>query len=229
MHRSLVFRSELNTNTKYQTTINHQPQQTMNLHTLPAINIACGIGLALTLTASAATIYEDSFPGLSTDGINGTTPSTTVGTNTWESFAGINADGSITAPDRTAILEFTPTSGQIYTATIGINFAAVGTSTNALQFILGKDLFAQQSPSNNGGRRMFTTIREDGSATSYAHHDTLDWWIREVDSAAIGTYNTSTATIDTVTMVLDTTAAEWTYQASINGTAIGRSSFGETF
>lgn len=56
-------------------------------------------------------LYSDNFDGSSTTNLAGTTPDTTVGTNTWQGNTGFKADGSVPGVVGGIYLPFTPTAG----------------------------------------------------------------------------------------------------------------------
>jgi MYXO-CTERM domain-containing protein len=92
----------------------------------PILLLTAAVGVAATPAFAVTVLYYDDFSGLSTAALNGTTPDTTIGANTWTAKNTTNtsfrADGSIAGTSGTtaantgsAFLSFTPTVGRIYT------------------------------------------------------------------------------------------------------------------
>ena len=170
--------------------------------------------------ASATTIYSDSFPGSSGSPLNGTSPATDATGAAWAAYL-INADGSVNVPNNSgslnAYLPFTPTSGQIYTLTLGIN-ATSGTGWLGLAFLSsGTDL------TSGGGVPLYQ------NATPW-----MADWVSGNPNAAIsaiagpGTnkvinwnYPYQGTGVQHLQMVLNTASASWTIQFSDNGTTLG--------
>ncbi len=178
------------------------------------------LAVLFTLPASAATtitLYSDDFSGTSANNLNATM--TDVGAGVWTANTDIKADGSTATAtsNRSAFLPFTPVSGKIYTATVGVNFSAVGSNTGSLQFGFSNNFTTTTSITGQSGSNVsaHAFIRQNGSGQvriSYNNPFGSDF--------ATGTYNKTLPDIDVITLVLDTTAAAWTYQVSINGSTV---------
>ena len=190
-----------------------------------AVAAVAALGL-LASTASASTIYSDSFPGSSSVTLNGTTPATDATGATWTADTAWSASGSVdestTSGAWNAYLPFTPASGQIYTLSEGINATANAPgATNSwigLAFLasgaLGVPLYANSSGSGtnaaplvidyvpNSGVQIATfTLPGLNGANGYAYSGT-------------GVQN--------LKMVLNTGGTNWTVSFSDNGTAFGQ-------
>lgn len=172
-------------------------------------------------TASATTIYSDSFPGSSSSPLNGTSPATDATGATWTAFSLWNADGSVNVPNNSgsvnAYLPFTPTSGRVYTLTLGMD-ATSGNGWLGLAFL-----------SSGAG------LTSGGGVPLY--QNAAPWmadWTSGNPNAAISTftgpgtggvdnwdYPYSGTGVQNLQMVLNTAGANWTVQFSDNGTALG--------
>ncbi len=97
------------------------------------VGTALATGVGLVGSVSAGVIYQDNFAGSATTLLNGQAPQVANGTSaTWTAASGAynttiyNADGSVTAGAAggyaNAFLAFTPSSGNIYTLSAGLNF-----------------------------------------------------------------------------------------------------------
>ncbi len=174
----------------------------------------------LASTALATDIYSDSFPGSSSSPLNGTSPATDSTGAIWNAFLW-NADGSINIPNNSgscnAYLPFMPTSGNIYTLTLGIN-ATSGSGWIGLSFL------------SSG-----TGLTGGGGVALYQNAEpwTADW-VSGNPNAAISTstgpgtngvnnwdYPYQGTGVQNLQMVLDTSGMNWTVQFSDNGTNLG--------
>ena len=171
-------------------------------------------------SASATVIYQDNFPGSSTNPLNGTSPAADSTGATWTAFMW-NADGSVNVPNNSgsvnAYLPFAPASGQIYTLTEGIS-ATSGSGWAGLAF-----LSSGAGLTSGGGVAML----------SNSEMSMLDW-VSPNANAAISTF-TGPGTggvanwdypyqgtgVQNLQMVLNTAGTNWTVQYSDNGTDLG--------
>jgi hypothetical protein len=87
------------------------------------LTLTAAIGLAATPAfAAVTTLYSDNFDGLSSANLNGTTPDTTIGANTWTASADFKADGSLTGTGNdSASLAFTPEANKVYTLSVTLS------------------------------------------------------------------------------------------------------------
>jgi len=183
--------------------------------------LAALAGLALAASsAHAATIYSETFSG--TGDLNGTTPDT--GANTWVAStdwnADWNADGSITGStsgtdDDSAFLSFAPTSGNVYTLSATVTQPTSGFSTSAW---VGLGFTASAATGSSGGTGFYSApnnaspwmlYRVNSEVKTYAGSGTAG-------SAIEGNYG---GTI-TLSIELDTTAAQWTAEWFVNGSSV---------
>jgi len=79
-------------------------------------------------------LYSDNFNGSSSSDLAGTTPDTTIGSNTWQGDTGFKADGSATGVVGGIYLPFTPSAGAIYTITASFTTASSSTGWMGVGF-----------------------------------------------------------------------------------------------
>ena len=170
-------------------------------------------------TASASTIYSDSFSGSSTTALNGAAPTVDNGTSaTWTADAVWKANGSADESSSgsygNAFLSFTPTAGHIYTLTEGVN--ATANSPGKTNSWIGLGFVSSEalgSPFyNNAGPFILDYVPNSGaSVVRYSGPGLTN-----------GTNYAYPATgVQNLQMVLDTGGASWTVQFSDNGTPLG--------
>jgi hypothetical protein len=98
----------------------------------PMLHLTAAVAVTATRAFAVTVLYYDDFSGASTDALHGTTPDTTIATNTWSAKNTANttfrADGSIAGTSGTAAqntgsayLSFTPTVGYIYTLDVRLS------------------------------------------------------------------------------------------------------------
>jgi hypothetical protein len=173
-----------------------------------AFTAAAMVFLAISANSShgaAITIYEDDFSGLSTTNLNGTTPDTTTGGNTWladtNALRDWKADGSIDngadSADNNgyAFLPFTPEAGKVYTLSIDMNM------TSGVWFALGF-----MSTNNTTSAGFYEESTGDGPP----------WMLLRGGETAVaksfaggGGVDLSSRDGNTVSIVLDTTGTDW--------------------
>ena len=184
--------------------------ETMRRHavTLVASAVVMATFAFTTAVANAQTIiYQDDFSGSSSTDLNGTTPDTTTGGNTWladiDPLRDWKADGSIdngaanANRNGYAFLPFTPEAGKVYTLSIDMNVTP--SSWFALGFMSDNDTtsggFYQES---TGDGSPWMLLRGNGTAgKSYAGPSTG------------GGANLPSRDGNTVSIVLDTTGTDW--------------------
>lgn len=176
--------------------------------------------------ASAATIYSETFSapweGATNDGtdpLNGTTPDVTTGTNTWTAATGFKENGSIAATgttkgDASAFLAFSPSSGFVYTLSVtatdptGLNttgWAGLGfTNDNDVSNDVGIH-------ENTNAASPWMLYRQNGAVVTFDGPGATG-----ATSTAEGAYSGT----QTLTIVLDTTAAQWTAEWFIGATSL---------
>lgn len=185
----------------------------MTLRPPSTVAALAALALAVGTTHGATTIYSHGFGGLATDTLNGVTPDTTTGANTWVASSAFNADGSAAARTSTgneaAWLAFTPQSGFVYTLTA----------------VMGQDVLAAGSVVLNGSWMAMGFSADDTTSTFFGSpNNTSPWALHRApgatdenqivsfggpgatDSAA---HSTFIGTI-TLSIVLDTTDTQWT-------------------
>lgn len=105
--------------------------------------IAAGLALLSGPIHGATVLYSDNFSGDGTANLNGTTPGTTIGTNTWSANTNIKDNGSVasvtTNSDRAAGLAFTPTPtvGNVYTLSVTLAAPTGGRTASSPWFAFG--------------------------------------------------------------------------------------------
>lgn len=108
-------------------------------HTLKSLPFA---GLILASNAvQAATIFEDTFTGDTSD-LDGKSPSTTTGGAAWIAANNFDLDGSFDGSGGTATLAFTPSNGLIYTLDASISGIIGNGNWIALGFANGQNTTA---------------------------------------------------------------------------------------
>lgn len=174
----------------------------------------CLIGLPI-VSANAATMYFDDFSGDGLSGLNGTTPDTTTGGNTWAASGDWANDGSTTATgtaadDDNAFLAFTPVAGNVYTVSAslatpsggvsGTQWGAIGfTNTNTLNTVFW-----------DNGTIPWILYRENNEVVSWTGPGIAG-------NVSEGTFSGPI----NYSIVLDTTnATNWTAQWLVNGSEV---------
>ncbi len=195
---------------------------------LAAATLAAVACIGLASTASASTIYSDSFPGSSSATLNGTTPATDTTGATWTADTAWNADGSLNASivnNYKAYLPFAPANGQIYTLSEGINATSnISGFTGGwigLFFEPSGTFISPTTGAPNGGpailddvpNSMSEIVTLTGPGTSGSPNFNLPY---------------SGSGIQNLQMVLNTGGAYWSVQFSDNGTVLGYYSYSST-
>ncbi len=192
---------------------------------LAAAALASMAFVGLAGTASASVIYQDNFSGSSNTPLNGAAPTTGPAGVTWVAGSGWYDNGTETssgAGNSNAYLPYTVTAGQVYTLSAGLNPDNVSGNWFGLGFI--------SSTPSTGVSYWFA-----GSGGGYLNAG--PWLLvtgtRGDTSGNEGNYNpgpghsggyTSFATtsgVQNVAIVLNTTAANWTFQVFNNSSAVG--------
>jgi len=176
------------------------------------------VGLALN-PVNASTIYQHSFSGSSTTNLNGVTPDTTTGGNTWladtNALRDWKADGSIDNGGGTAdhngyaFLPFSPEAGKIYTLSIDMNM----TPGNSSWFALG---FMSTNNTTSGG--FYDESTGDGSPWMLLLDDAGAAGIPFAGPSISGQLALPFRDGNNVSIVLDTTGNDWVATFK-NGTA----------
>ena len=192
----------------------------MKLFPLKLVVIAA---LAMALFAGPAhaemILYSnDAFSGSSTLNLHGTTPSTTIGTNTWTAWDGATgawkADGSIASNSFThgAFLPFVPESGLIYTLSATLDQPAGGSGGGRWAAIGFTDSHPVDGPNtltffgspNNASPWML--YRPEGGISTFTGP--------QIDGAEA---HAAQSGEQTLTIVLDTTDTAWTAEWFVSG------------
>ena len=192
-----------------------------------SLSLAAAMGaLALAAgSAQAGIIYQDNFDndieGTPTTGnLNGTTPDTTTGGNTWLADTDVRrdwqADGSIDSGadpvaannNGYAFLPFTPEAGKVYTLSIDLNV------TSGKWFALG---FMSDNSTTSGG--FYDESTGDGSPWMLLRGNGTAGKSFAGPGTGVGEAGTlSSRDGNTVSIVLDTTGTDWVATFN-NGTA----------
>ena len=182
--------------------------------------LAALAGLALAASsAHAATIYSETFSGLGTDVLNGTTPD--EGGGLWVASTDWQADGSIAGStsgtdDDSAFLTFAPTSGNVYTLSATVT-QPTSVSDTTVWVGLG-----------------FTASNVTGSHTSdagfWSAPNNASPWMLYRSNSEVKTFAGPGVTVSeaegnyggtiTMSIELDTTAAQWTAEWFVDGSSV---------
>lgn len=172
-----------------------------------SLALAC-VALAAVTAHADTTLYFDDFtdvnnPDIATTNLHGTTPDTTIGTNTWIANTVWKADGTTasvnsTGADNSAFLAFTPTTGKVYTLSATLDVPTGGFSSGvwaALGFSAGTTTEGNfyADPNNTSPWILY---RKGGSMTSFTGPGTGG----SANHAATGT--------QTMTIVLNTQGSQ---------------------
>jgi MYXO-CTERM domain-containing protein len=200
-----------------------------NMTTIRPTFLAAGLALMIIPAQAVTVLYSDDFSGDAADNLNSTTPDTTIGTNTWSANTGIKADGSAaegaTTLDQSAYLAFSPVDGKIYTLSATLS-QPTGNATGSKWFAVG---FTADNV-NTVGLQSATNLAAPWVLWRAAGADDAGSAIR----AFLGTNTANSQTIDpelfptgtqTLTIVLDTTADQWSAEWFLGNTSIGEAAF----
>jgi hypothetical protein len=189
--------------------------------------------LVMPAQAAPTVLYSDNFSGDGTADLHGTTPDTTIGTNTWVASSYIKDDGSAavdTTKTGSGFLAFTPEANKVYTLSVtldqpthiangGGKWFAMGfansdeTQTNAFQGAGTID----PSPWMLWRSTRDTTLGND--LRMFMGPNTLGGDTLAVDPGL------SPAGNHTLSIVLDTTAALWTSDFQLDGVSQWKETF----
>jgi hypothetical protein len=195
----------------------------------PLSLLTAAVGLAATPVFAVTTLYFDDFSGASTSVLNGTTPDTTIGTNTWTAKNTTNtsfrADGSIAGTSGSnaqntgsAFLSFTPTVGRIYTlevrlsqptGTVAAEWVGIGFSNN-----LTVDSTHNMTAPNGG--MPWVLWRNNGAHTNTDNVEAYPGRGAFPSNGAASVDYTGTRTL---TINLDTRASAWKAEWFVDGTS----------
>ena len=182
-----------------------------------AIAVAAIAGLAG--TASASIIYQDNFTG-GTANLDGAAPTIDHGASTVWTAGGTNGPGngagagvgwqdngstSFSGNSGSAYLLFKPSIGNIYTLAGGLDVA----SGNWMSIGFVKSPVTT-NPLYGSGAYAWALMTPGGGAAEYPGPDQTN--------AGVGF--TGTSGTNTISIVLDTMATQWTYQVFDNGTSV---------
>ncbi len=183
------------------------------------------LALAAVTPMNAATVlYSDDFSGSVDNNLHGTTPATTIGTNTWIAHENWKADGSIAGGsssvnnDHNAFLAFTPASGLIYTLTATLD-KPVGL-TNGMWAGIGFTNDTLGTAAGNNGESFFAGTNAAGPWMLYrANNNQIAAFGGPETANGSGNLSGYTGT-QTMTIVLDTTGAQWKAEWFVGGNSI---------
>ena len=176
--------------------------------------------MARLLTASAALaftagsvhastiIYEDDFSGSGAADLDGTTPDTTTGGETWVANTNFKADGSLGSSSSSATLAFTPVDGLVYTLE-----GSLGTLTGGGQWVAVG--FANGQPDASGTDTRFIS---NNNAPATDNVIGLAWIFGRGD-ASVNANRAFLGSDPTVTggSVGTADGADWTSSGNISG------------
>lgn len=168
--------------------------------------------------ADAATIYNETFSGLSTTDLNGTAPDTTTGGEVWAASTNWNKDGSTDAAassNDNAFLAFTPTAGKVYTLSATLD-TPVGPSWAAIGFVEEANTTIDFWDNINAATVPWVLYR---SSTN------VDSFIGEVGNWTTLDEGNHSGPI-TLSIELDTQGAAWTAEWFINGGSVRSETLG---
>lgn len=182
---------------------------------IPCVLAALGLVLAGQASASIL-LYSDDFSGSATDPLHGTTPTTTIGTNTWNAATGWRADGtnpSSNTGGQSAFLPFSPSAGFVYTLTATLD-QPTGNTWAALGFVdqgIATDAF--NAATNNPAPWML--YRTNGNVDALSGPGTTG--VRSFDIPYTGP--------QTFTIELDTTGPQWTVEWFVGADSIFQATY----
>jgi len=186
--------------------------------------IATLAGLVLTASSTQAAvyyIYNETFGGSGAADLNGTTADNYTGGNTWTASTDWKADGTIAgsgsgSDDDSAFLSFAPVSGNVYTLSATVTLPTSGFSTSSW---LGIGFTASNVTGNHTDNAGFWSSPNNASP-----------WMLYRRNAEVKTYAGPGATVSevegnfggtiTMSIELDTTAAQWTSEWFVNGISV---------
>ena len=186
--------------------------------------IATLAGLVLTASSTQAAvyyIYNETFGGSGAADLNGTTADNYTGGNTWTASTDWKADGSIAGStsgvdDDSAFLAFAPVSGNVYTLSATVTQPTVGFGTSAwlgLGFTNGNDTGNFFSSPNNASPWMLYRNNSE---------------VKTFDGPGITGTNVGEGNFGgtiTMSIELDTTAAQWTSEWFVDGSSVRTETF----
>ena len=192
--------------------------------------LAALAGLALAAgSAQAAVIYNETFSSPyegAIDGLgdlNGTTPDTTTGANTWVASTDWNENGSIAGStsatdDDSAFLAFAPTSGFVYTLSATVSLPTDGSSASDW---LGIGFTASNATGSNPGGAGFWSDPNNASPWMlYRRNEAVVTFDGPgVSGTNEGEGEFATGPI-TMSIKLDTTGALWTAEWFVDGSSV---------
>jgi hypothetical protein len=192
--------------------------------------------LAGSVMANVETNYYDDFSGGVTT-LNNTTPDITIDSATWDTVAGITADGGFTvgaAGNRNAFLPSAIEAGRTYRISVDVNLTVAGDTQRAGLFLVGNDdLNGTSIPttSNSGQDGIF--LRGDGNVQIFQNGNFLAVdggnSASETLSILLSTHADATPW-SAAFYVADTLVAshEYTSSPAFGRIAIGATAFGTT-
>lgn len=190
--------------------------------------VLIGVLAALALVGNShaeTALYSDDFSGDGSTQLNGTKPGTTMAGNSWIAHENWKADGSI-APatssfwDHSAFLPFVPESGKIYTLSATLDqpvgsgpspWAAIGFTNDILGTATGNNLESFWDGTNSASPWMlYRAAPSNGSTVSTFTGPGVTG----------GAATTNYSGPQTLSIVLDTTAAPWTVEWFVGTTSV---------
>lgn len=153
-------------------------------------------------------LYSDNFDGSSTTNLAGTTPDTTVGTNTWQGNTGFKADGSVPGVVGGIYLPFTPTAGATYTITASFTTSISSTGWMAVGFSAGSP--TSTNPMNTNGRGWVLVNNDIDAIQTFIGPGTSG-------GASVSIIDPANQ-LSTITISLnatDSNVANWTYSSTV--------------
>ncbi|MCC5828346.1 MAG: PEP-CTERM sorting domain-containing protein [Phycisphaeraceae bacterium] len=179
------------------------------------------VGLSVAPSADASVIYQDSFDRVGQ--LDGSAPDIGPAGATWTANSDVETDGDFITFDaerRLMFLPFTPQAGNVYIASVDVRLD--GTSDSGDWHSLGflgsapsDTTFSMATGSGDERGQPWLLLRNNGAALHFAGPGTQN------NTGGPGTGTFEADVFHTLSVVLDTTGAQWVASASINGTPIG--------
>jgi len=197
----------------------------MRIHTRNLLAVALGAGFAFAgSSASAVTIYQDDFSGDGLSSLNGLAPDVAPGAETWAAGANILNNGMQSGAGRfTALLPFSPVQGAgVYTLSASFDMA---TADNWMALGFAQDL----APAGGGlnDRWLDGSNNSRPSAWALVRHPTA----ANPDNSFLGYAGGNhtfggvagpVTTSNSLTITIDTTAADWEITWDFNSDGVDR-------
>ena len=182
--------------------------------------LAAAAFAGLSGTASASVIYQDSFGGNKTTPLNGAAPTVHNGPSSTWTASSVWADSGYSTTNsndgrQNAYLSFTPTSGQVYTLTAGLDMTGEGSSSGQADSNYWAALGFITTPATTGGWGV-------GGASPWVQngYNGIGGSVYTGPSTAGGQGFANTSGVNTYSMILNTGSPAYSYQVFLTNSAV---------